>query len=359
MINKAIITAVVVVVIAGIYLYSGIDIKENFVDEVKIGYFHGGRVHGLYRPYVFKKFDEGGINVGLYTEYLLEDGFYKVPKEHVEMKKLANERAFGRVTGVRIIQAMEEGVLHGGTPGESSFIQAVTNGSPLVAVAMLGHDVAERPGKALVLRDDLVINGPEDFKGKIFGARRAGPGDRIFLSEFFVSIGLDPEKDVTILDQIPDNEQWTNLIEDKVDGHFYHMHGVSKVVDSGDGYVYRVMDWINPEISHALLVFRRDFIAEHPEKVEKVIRVYAQWLKYELSISEEERLKPVDFGLQMLLYKHGMSLPQYDYPPLVRPDLLEEVQDLLLKYNEIDEKIDLSEFIDNRFVEKIYRELGP
>jgi len=53
---------------------------------------------------------------------------------------------------------------------------------------------------------------------------------------------------------------------------------------------------------------------------------------------------------------HGMNIPQYDMPPTVSLDLLNEMQELLFRHGEIDKKIDLSPFIDNSFVEEIYRE---
>jgi len=323
---------------------------------VKIGYFNGGRAHCLYRTYDYSYFKKEGVDVELYSQYLNKDKFFQLTQEHRKMMKAGN-KSFGRVTGEKIIEAIENGILDGGTPGESSFIQAVAKGASVVAVALLGHDDKDKPGKALLLRKGLIINKPEDFKGKKFGTRRAGPADRIFLSEFFKSIGLDPEKDVTIIDQIPDNKQKEYLLNGKIDGIFHHLHGGIDKIEDGEAVLYRPMDWINPEVSHALLVFRKDFILKYPEKVEKIIRAYMKRIKYEKSLSEDERKKEQSFGYQIELSYEGMGLPRYDFPPLVRLDLLQEIQRLLLDYKIIDQKKDLSEFIDNSFVNKIYAEL--
>lgn len=323
---------------------------------VKIGYFHGGRSHGLYRAYVYDYFDNENVSVELYSQYLNEDEFLPVPKQYQDMKRNC-KKEFGRVTGLRIIKAIKKGILDGGTPGESSFVEAVNKGSPLVAVAMLGQDVKDKPGKAFLLHKDIVINSPNDFKGKKFGTRRAGPGDRIFLSEYFKSIGLDPDKDLTIIDQIADNELGQMIKEKKIEGALYHLHSAIPRIESGQVYLYRPMDWLNPEISHALLVFRRDFVKEYPEEVMRVVRGYMKRIKYEYYLPEEKRLEVKDVGLQMSLHYKGMSLPQYNYPPLVNVDLLSQMQDLLFKYKIIESKIDLSRFVDNSFVEKIYEEL--
>lgn len=323
---------------------------------VRIGYFHGGRVHCLYRTYVYGYFEKENIPVELYSQYLNEDKFLLVPKDHQKMMG-DSEEGFGKLTGLKIIKAIEEGILDGGTPGESSFVEAISKGSPIVAVALLGHDVLGKPGKAFLLRKDVVINNPDDFRGKRFGTRRAGPGDKIFLSEFFRSLGLDPNKDVTIIDQIPDDKLGPLIRERKIDGALYHLHAGISEIESGLVYLYRPMDWINPELSHALLVFRKDFVKEFPKEVENIVRAYMRRIKYEHSLPEEKRLETQDFGLQMLLYYKGMSLPQYDYPPYVRTDLLKQMQDLLFNYGVIDKKNKLSKFIDNRFVKKIYEEL--
>ncbi len=323
---------------------------------VRIGYFHGGRVHCLYRAYVYNYFEEENVPVELYSQYLNQDRFLLVPKEHREMKE-SSEKGFGKLTGRKIIKAIENGILDGGTPGESSFVEAVNKGSPIVAVALLGHDVKDKPGKAFLLRKDVIIKSPDDFRGKKFGTRRAGPGDKIFLSEFFKSIGLDPDRDVTIIDQISDDQLSELIREKKIDGALYHLHAGITEIESGLVYLYRPMDWINPEISHALLVFRRDFIKTHPQEVEAIVRGYMKRIKYEHSLPEEKRLQTQDFGLQILLYYKGMSLPQYNYPPLVKVDLLVQMQDLLYDYKVIDKKSNLDEFIDNSFVEKTYEKL--
>lgn len=121
-------------------------------------------------------------------------------------------------------------------------------------------------------------------------SRRAGSGDKIFLLEFLRSEGL--------------------------------------------------LDWLNPELSHALLIFRKDFVRNHPEAVTNIIMRNS--LKKALQM-------PTDF--------QEMDFPQYDLPPLVSLDLLEEMQGLLLPYKEIGRKVDLRLSIDNSFVNKVCEEL--
>ena len=371
--TKTITTVLIVLLLGllGVYFYSGgfstdknispiefeADARNNVV---KIGYFFGGRIHAVYRAYINDYFEREGVGVELQTQFLLQDEWHEVPKQHEAMIRLtlpreesrAMGREFGKVTGIRIIEAMDQGLFAAGTPGESSFVYKITMGSPLVAVALLGHDDKDMPGKGLVVREGLAIEDPQDFKGKTLISRRAGPGDAIWLREFLKDIGLDPENDVTILDQVPDDLQAEYLKTGKADAALLHMHGVPQVERGGIAYLYRGMDWMNPELSNALLVFRKDFVEQYPQKVQAVVNAYMKRVKFEHGLPEEEQHREDDFGLRIAHHYKGLSLPIFDYPPLVRLDLLEETQRMLIEYGEIDDKVDISDFVDNSFVER-------
>lgn len=330
---------------------------------IKIGFFYGGRVNVIYRAFVDGYFDREGIKVELLTRLEDKDGWFPMPQSYETTKNFldkTNPLVFGRATGTEIIENMEKGVFVGGTVGESSFIYACVKGSPIQAVALLGHDSAENPGKCLVVRKGVTIKSPQDFKGKRIASRRAGPGDAVYVKEFFSSIGLDPEKDVTIIEQVPSGQLNEYLETGKADAVLYHMYAVLPVERSGIGYIYRPMNWMNPELAQGVLVFRKDFIKKHPDLVEKFVLGYMKRLKFEkkLIVSDEEKfLHTNDLGTKIKYHYKNLSMPVYDYPPLVRLDLLTEMQRLLFKYKEIDKQVDLRGFINNDFVRKAYEEL--
>jgi len=344
---------------------SGINLEKEKADPVKIGYFFGGRTHVIYRTYVKKGFEEEGVGVELYTRQLYQDGWLKVPCDHDEVTRLRRKdrksldkpsRLFGRATGVEIIEGMQQGIFVGGTVGESSFIHAVAKGIPVVAVAMLGYDSPQNPGKVLVLRKDIVINTPQDFKGLRIMSRKAGPGDATFIKEFFVSKGLDPVKDVTILEQIPLDQMEGYFDARKAEGAFWHLQSLNKIVKTGKVYVYQGFDWMNPKLSQALLVFREDFLRDHPREVEKVVKAYMKRLKHEAALPESEKLKNLGSGLTIKHLYQGFSIPVSSYPPYVDIDLLAEVQRLLVQHKEIEGPVDLSLCINNDFVKRVYEE---
>jgi NitT/TauT family transport system substrate-binding protein len=226
------------------------------------------------------------------------------------------------------------------------------------------------------MRKGIEINSVEDFKGLTLASRRAGPGDTIYFREFLEDVGLKSEDlniieaygddsknwlaekkedKVNILHQINEGDLRGWLIEGKIDGGLYHLTSVRKVAH--EGYLYRPMDWMDSAISHAVLVFNQDYVKNHPEEVQKVVDAYAKIIKYEKDLPESEKDKSWDKGLFMASTFQGLQVPQYDFPPKVRMDLLNEVQDLLIKYGYIDEKIDIGDFVDNSFVEAVHKEL--
>ncbi len=76
-------------------------------------------------------------------------------------------------------------------------------------------------------------------------------------------------------------------------------------------------------------------------------------LKFEQNIPKNEKIKENRFGLQMDMHYEGVQIPQYDFPPLLRVELLSDVQRLLLKYNYLEKKVNWKKCINNSFVEKL------
>lgn len=352
---KIVLIFVVLVIVLGVIILLP---QKEVSQAIKIGYFHGGRTMLLYRAYINNEFEKEGVGVNLLTKDLHKDQYYTVPKSYDEIK---NNNFFGKARGGELIDQVIKGETDGATPGESSFIEAASKGLPIVVVAMLGHDTKEAPGHAIIFRKDVIIKNSQDIKGKTLSSRRAGEGDRVFLEEFLEDEGIDSKKDVKIVSQVNDDEWTKGITLGNFDGGYYHLMAVEGLVKTGQAYVYRKFDWVNPELSNALLVFRKDIVKKHPKEVEKIVRAYMKRIRYEHSLPKEERLKDPGegflYGLQVEKDFQGMNLPQYDFPPRVRVELLDEMQELLLKHQVIDKKVDLSDFIDNRFVEEVYQKL--
>lgn len=336
-----------------------VSLSEKKEATARIGYFHGGRTHLLYRAYINDYFENEGVDVKFITKALHNDDLFEVPKNHSEFEEKNDDTPFfGRMTGIEIIDEIEKGNLDGGVVGEASFLSAIDKGFPVIAVAELGHDMKEQPGHAIVLRKGLVIKTPDDLKGKTFASRRSGPVDRILLREFLESEGVKIT-DVTIIDDMLDDELYASLATGKVDGGYHHLHWVKKFVNNDIGYVYRTLDWMSPEASSALLVFNKDYAEHNKETVQKIVNAYIKRIWYEKQLSEKERTAPKEFGLQMVNDDvEGMNIPQYDFPPVLKAHFLQEVQDLLFKYGEVNKKSEIENYLDHSFVEEAMKNIN-
>lgn len=332
-----------------IFSYGKKRLSEN---TIRIGYFHGGRTMLLFRAYINGELKFNNAHVDLYTKDLNGGNYYLISSKPSD---ITNNYEFGKVRGGELIDEMVSGKLDGATVGESSYIKAVSEGKPIIAVAILGHDTREAPAHAILIRKGLKIGKPQDLEGKVLVTRRAGDGDATFLREFLTQSGLDPEKDVKLVEQVDDNLWLQGIKNGSFDGGYFHEMAVRPLVESGDAYIYRRLDWVDPEMSQALLVFNTDFIKEHPSEVLEVIRAYMLRIKYEQSLPGEVRLQYIN-GMQMADNFQGMNLPQYSNPPAVSLDLLNSMQNLLIKQKVLSTKVNLVDNVDNSFVENISNE---
>lgn len=321
-------------------------------EPVRIGYFHGGRTNVVFRAHVSGFYDAEGIPVELYTASLTDRSVYKLPKTLREFQahKREMDEEFSKMRGTEIVDAMMDGKVDAGTIGESSFIQSLAEGKPITAVALLGFDIRAMPGHVIAMRRDVPIESPADFRGKTLVTRRAGPGDYIFLKEFLADIGLGDDPSIKIQAQTPDPEIRPQLEKKEVHGGYYHL--ITAFVLRHLLRPYRPLNWLNPEMSQAVLVFRNDFLARHPDRVQKVVNGYLKRIAYEKALPDDQVNRTWDKGLAMKPVYEGMTIPQYSLPPLLRPELLEAMQELLLKYGFIDAQKDLSSAIDNSFVRR-------
>jgi len=342
----------------GLYFYATAA-KVNAPANVRIGYFHSGRTALFLRANINRQFEKQNVSVQLLTRISKNGAYVEIPKDYAAA---AEKPEFGKVSGPALLDGIMRGEFDGIVIGEGAFVAALAKGMPLVAVAELGHDSADRPSNAFVLRSDVVIEKPSDFVGKKLGTREAGPMDSMMIREFLEDIGV-PLKDVDLRDQVPEGALLNRIANRNLDGGYLYVRSIERLINNNGAsvYVYRKFDWVNPELSHALLVFRQDFVEKYPEEVEKVVRGYMKQIQYEHGLSKEERMRdpgPESRGiLQMELDFMGLDLPQYDSLPTVSITLLEQIQDLLFKHKFINIKTDLSGHINNSFVEKVSAEI--
>jgi ABC-type nitrate/sulfonate/bicarbonate transport system substrate-binding protein len=319
---------------------------------VRLGYFIGGRTILFGRAFADGAFEREGVKIELTTRRL-RGGLVKVPRDLKKVAGLEKDGRYGKMKGGEILALMAAGELDGGLVGEASFIEAAQAGQPVVAVALLGHDRKDEPGHAIVLRKGVVISSAAGFAGLTMITRRAGPGDALFFREFLRKEGV-PESSVKIIDQVDDDQIEPMLKDGRADGGYLHLMLISHLLESGGVYVYRPMNWLNAEVSQALLVFRRDFLEKRRSDVLKIVAAYAKRVAYENALpgpALEGTYRRGKTGL-MKLDSEDMSLPVYDYPPKVRMDLVNEMQGMMLAHGLLKGTTDLGLFVDTGAVDE-------
>lgn len=329
--------------------------EKRWDGKIQIGYFHGGRTIILYRTKIFREFEKAGIDVELMTRFLRSKNYFPMPDLTVE-KKISN---VGKATGDELIRMVVNGTFQGATVGETAFLRAVREGAPIVAVAELGHDVKDGAGHALVLRKGVTLKGPESMRGLRFGARRSAGGDEVVLREFITQHGLNPDKDVKLISNISDDVFGFMLARGELDGAYGHALSIKKWLEKHKFpvYIHRPLDWINPEMSMSVLVFHKDFVAEHPTTVQKVVLSYMRRSRTEFAMPTAHRKRAGKKGLQIEMDFEGLNLPEHRRIPEVQTALLNEWQTILRKHGVLDQTLDISPFIDNSFVQNAAKEL--
>lgn len=323
--------------------------KSADTNKTRLGFFYGGRTMYMHNSYVDGNFKKNNVDVAFYTGVSDHKGIYEVPEDRQGFKRLEDQLPYyGKITGTEIVNEMRRGNLDAGTIGEGSFVQGVADGAPIVAVAQLGYDGAGIAGKAFLLRSDIKISSPKDFKNRVFSNKESGPGEIVFLKEFFAEEDVDLN-DVIIINHLPYNKVVQAFKEKKIDGGFFHLVRVKILTEENLAYVYRPMDWVDPELSHALLVFNADYLKKNRARVKDIVRVYMERAK-----------KEGKFGLRKGKedFKGMLNFPVFDEIPLVRTKIVNKMKGLMLKHNEIKNDIDMSKFIDNSIVEELNKEMS-
>lgn len=332
---------------------------------IKIGFFYGGRCALFFRAFINGYFKAEGLNVELYTNAIDkgEKILIKVPDTFEMVKKLSKDyRYWGKMSRRESIDKIMKGELDGTCVGATSFSYLMQKKLPIVAVAGLGHGSPEKPSRGLVMRNGIKIGRPEDLKGKKIGFIDKDSGDELFLRDFIKRIGLK-NGDIKLID-IKGDIELESLARGEIDGCFLHYGFIQKVLATGHGYLYKEFDFVNPGINYALLVFRKDFIERNFNAIKKLVKAYEKRIKFEQEeITEEERQWNKNFGVfEGLFDAHaiekimkadkvlGFEMTDVDNPPVVRIDLLGELQGLMLEHGFIKKKVNIENYVDRRFV---------
>ncbi|MDD2753109.1 MAG: ABC transporter substrate-binding protein [Candidatus Portnoybacteria bacterium] len=332
------------IVLSGLGIAGWFYYNANIVNrDTTLAAFPNKRNSIIYRTYLGNYFDGEDVKVKLYSKDL-KSGEFKIFDN--------NFTNFGETSGRDIIQKIANKEFDGGVVDGGAFLFAVNRNLPIAVVTGLGYNQALN--RNFILRKDIKIGSPGEMKGMTFLSQSGSQEEVMYLKEFFKSAGMDPAVDVKIIDQVNSAKSLELLKEKKVDGGIYKSRDIETILKEDTGYVYRQMDWLDPRLNFSVLVFNQDFIKNHTDKVEKIIRAYGKRLKYEKDRPDFQK-NLSETGVEFVIgdWKEIGALPEYDYPPVVNVDRLYQLQDLEIKYGVINKKARIEDYINNSFAESI------
>lgn len=157
--------------------------------------------------------------------------------------------------------------------GETHF--AVYTGLLMTPARLQGADVAmiasflDHLLSRLVVRSD--IRSAADLKGKRLGITRFGTASDFGMRLMVSKLGLNPDKDVSIL-QIGDNPTRMIALQAKsIDGAIFDPPEYRKAVEAGGHVLFNLEETVIP-YQHAGLVTTRKFITSQPDITRRVVR---------------------------------------------------------------------------------------
>ncbi|MBI4588294.1 MAG: ABC transporter substrate-binding protein [Candidatus Rokubacteria bacterium] len=288
-----------------------------------------------------------------------------IPVENVKyimMKKPEILKNYGKVYTVEWInfpttppqaQALAAGQIDGGTLASVSLAKLVDSGAADVRVVT--GIIEERPGyfaTAWLVAADSGIKSVRDLKGKTIGTSVYGGYTNIVGRGVLKKNGLDPDKDVKIV-EVPFRVMEENIRKGQVatgeqPQHFYtaaHKRG-------GMRDLFTSLDLFEaaPILLHC---FRTDFITKNPAVVRAFLEdwvIAAEWMSKNRAEAMEVYASVTRIPKD-LLGEFFLSRKDYYYPPDGMPNVpaLQKVFDYLYETKEISKRLDAKALTDLRY----------
>lgn len=161
----------------------------------------------------------------------------------------------------------------GPSPAINGYVKSGGEAVRIIAGAASG-------GAALVVRDDIEITKPEDFKGKRIATPQLGNTQDVSLRSWLASHDLilkEKGGDVQVL-PLSNADQQTLFIKREIDAAWTTEPWVSLLEEKAGGKIFldEATLWPNGEYATAVLLVRTAFLKENPELVKKFLKLHVE-----------------------------------------------------------------------------------
>jgi NitT/TauT family transport system substrate-binding protein len=245
--------------------------------------------------------------------------------------------------------------------GEVDFISSAATASLPAAVA--GSDLVFLAGATNVSPLEIFatpqITRPEELRGKRLGITTFGSatdaGARFALSRW----GLEPGRDVTVLQLGAQNELLAALSSGSIDAVVLSDPTTFAASKAGFPRLVKLRD-LGMSVQHVAIISRRSFTDAHPDVTERFLRAYGDAIRYLFTNREgtiavmAKYLKDMDPDLMDEAYTSLLEIiPRVPYPTT---EGIKVALDELGQTDERASQLTAQDVIDTRFVEKLDRE---
>ncbi len=177
-------------------------------------------------------------------------------------------------TGQPEMQAMMSGSLDVAYVGAAPVLTAISQGLDAKIV-----EPVQVNGSSLVLRPEYKYESPKDLKGLKIATYPAGSIQDTLLRKWLKENGLDPEKDVTILEMTA-GDAVTAISSKQVDAAFLPHPSPAVIEKEGNGRTIVQSGQMEPNHACCVLVVSGKLIREHPDIVEQIVKTHIKATNY-------------------------------------------------------------------------------
>lgn len=210
-------------------------------------------------------------------------------------------------------------------------------------------------GNGLLVQKDSGIEKLEDLKGKKIAVAKGSSGFG-FLYKLLEYEGISPDE-VEIIQLQPD-EAMPAFENGSVDAWSIWEPFLSLQTLEKDAQLLANGETINA-LSPGFTIVRSEFLDDHPEYVQVFLEVYDRTVKWQNENEEEAiaiyaKMKDLDYQVIKSVLDNTNALNEPITEIIIKAQ--QEAADMQYELKAIGKKIDVSEVVDNQFIEKIYKE---
>ena len=243
--------------------------------------------------------------------------------------------------------------------GPETVVYVATQGKEDCPVVI--GQLTKRDGSFLVSREDEKDSFSwENLKGKsIIGGRRGGM-PLMTLEYVLKQHGLEPGKDVEVIDSIQFNLMAGAFEGGTGDYVTLFEPTATNMENAGKGYITANIGLESGEVPYTAFMMTKKMLKNEPETAEKFLKALykaQQWVKKasdnEIAVAIEPFFPDTDIKSLEIVAKSYRETDSWMYDPIMTEDSYERLLDIISSAGELERRPNMNEIVDNSFAEKV------